>query len=222
MTASIVGFKTPQADLHRKSPKIFAVCMFFSILTVAVGVHMPLIQVRTLEKKIEPPPVIIQLENIPETRHQVRAPAPKLAIPLEVEDDIMPDDVTIESTDLDLDTSTVEVAPMVDIPNVEAEVETVEEEVFEFYAVEVQPEKINTVVPDYPKSAQNAGIEGTVFVRALVGKTGNVEKVEVLKGPAALHEAATNAAFATKFKPAKQNDLPVSCWVQMPFRFVLE
>ena len=220
MTASVVGFKIPEADLHRKSPRILAISIISSILLVGIGLHVPFFREKTVERKIKTPPVIIHLENIPETRHIVRAPAPRLAIPLEVDDEFMPDDITIESTELNINES-VELPPVIEIHQ-ESAAGDVEEEIFELFAVEEQTERIKEVMPDYPETVQRAGIEGTVFIRALVDKTGAVVKAEVLKGPDKLHEAALEAARKTKFKPAKQNDMPVSCWVQMSFRFELE
>ncbi len=217
---SIIGFKDPRADLHRQSPKILGVSLFISIVSMAVVINLPIFREKTVEKKVKAPPVIIQLENIPETRHQVRSPAPKLAIPMEVDDDLMLDDVTIESTDLDFEEVPEEVAPVIE--DVVIQEDTVEEEIFELFTVEEAPEVIEEVAPVYPEAAKQAGVEGLVFVRALVGKNGNVEQAEILKGADLLHQAALDAAYATKFKPAIQNDMPVKCWVQMSFRFVLE
>ena len=218
----MVGFKNPRADLHRKSPRYFWISAVISSVCIAVFLHTPLIKKEKLEKVTKKPPVIIKLENIPETRQQVTAPAPKLGMPMEVSDDIMLDNVTIEDTSLDM---TVSDSPPVKPIIVEEEIveeAPVEEEIFEFFAVEEQPVRVQEVAPVYPEAAQRAGIQGTVFVRALVGTNGSVEKAEILKGPDLLHQAAIDAALATKFTPAKQNDMPVKCWVQMRFAFELE
>jgi len=217
---SIIGFKDPRADLHRQSPKILAASLLISVVSMAVAINLPIFKEKTVEKKVKAPPVIIQLENIPETRHQVRAPAPKLAIPMEVDDDLMLDDVTIESTNLDFEDVPEEVAPVIE--NLELVEDTVEDEIFELFTVEEAPVVIAEVAPVYPDAARQAGIEGLVFVRALVGKDGSVEQAEILKGAELLQQAALDAAYATKFTPAVQNDMPVKCWVQMSFRFVLE
>lgn len=220
-THSIVGFKDPKADLHRKSPKIFVVCLTISLVSVVVAINVPYSAGKVLEASKKAPPVIIQIEDVPETRHVVRAPAPRLAAPLEVDDEFMPDDITIESTSLDL-TEAVEPPPVLNIQHEEPVVEEVEEEIFELFAVEEQPVRRNEVAPVYPETARRAGIDGIVFVRALVDKDGKVSKAEVLKGPSELHQAALDAALKTTFTPAKQNDMPVACWVQMSFRFELE
>ncbi len=222
MRPSIVGFKDPKADLHRKSSKIFLISLTVSIIFVAVTVNITFSTAKKIEAKVKKPPVIIQMENIPETRHVVRAPAPRLGAPLEVEDEFMPDDITIESTSLDLNEDVAPPPPPAPVADEEPVVEDVEEEIFEFFAVEEQPQRTKEVAPEYPEAAKQAGIDGIVIVRALVDKTGRVTEVQVLKGPEQLQQAAIDAALKTGFTPAKQNDMPVSCWVQIPFRFVLE
>ncbi len=220
--SSIVGFKNPRADLHKKSPKIFLVSNVITVITVAVMLQVPFFKREKVVKTVKAPPVIIQMENIPETTQRVSAPAPKLGMPMEVSDDVMLDDVTIEDTTLDMGAfEETDVKPVIVAQEV-IEEEAVEEEIFEFFAVEEQPKRLDVVAPEYPEAAQQAGIQGTVFLRALVGTNGAVEEVTVLKGPELLHNAAIAAAKKTKFSPAKQNDMPVKCWVQMRFAFELE
>jgi protein TonB len=222
MAASIVGFKVPGVDLHRKSPKIFFMSLFASSAIVAIVIHIPFVEEAHLEEKVERPPVIIHLENIPETRHAVKPSFPKLAIPLEIADEMIPDDITIESTELDLGAETTSTPPDVFVPDTVVPVEREEEEIFEFFAVEERPERINTIVPEFPDLAKRAGIDGVVFLKVLVNKKGAVDSVTVIKGPPVFHNSSVEAAKKTKFTPAKQNDRPVNCWVIMRFRFVLE
>ena len=173
-TSSIVGFKEPRADLHRRSPKIFTASTVLTIIAVGIGINIPFRQERMIEAKKTPPPVIIHLENIPETRQTVSAPAPKLGMPLEIDDLLMPDDVTIESTGLDMDAAVDPTPPAIRMIEEAPEVEAVEEEIFEFFAVEKPPERLQEVVPVYPEVARRAGIEGVVYIRALVGVDGTV------------------------------------------------
>jgi len=164
----------------------------------------------------------MQLENIPETRHTVSAPAPKLGMPLEIDDFLMPDDITIESTGLDMDAAVDPTPPAIMMIEEAPEVEAVEEEIFEFFAVEEPPERLQEVAPVYPEVARRAGIEGVVYIRALVGIDGTVQEASALKGPEELRDAAIQAVLKTKFTPAKQNDIPVACWVQTLFRFEIK
>ena len=222
MKASTVGFKLLEADLHRKSPRFFVVCLIISIVFTTAMLFMPLPEQESSNEKIRIEPVIIHLKDIPETRHQARIPAPKLSIPLEVDDEMMPDDVTLESTELDLDAVISALPPMVDIPDIETNAEEEEEEIFEVFAVEEEPERLNTVVPEYPQIAKDSHVQGTVYVKVLVNEKGLVDSLEVVKGPTVFHESSLKAAKAIKFKPAKINDRPVSCWVIIPFKFELK
>ena len=92
----------------------------------------------------------------------------------------------------------------------------------EFIPVEEQPVLVEMKPPDYPSLAREAGIEGTVIVRALVGKDGRVKDVILGKGVnAVLDEKALEAARGYVFKPAIQNKNPVAVWVAIPFHFSL-
>ncbi len=93
----------------------------------------------------------------------------------------------------------------------------------DFVAVEVYPEMIHKEVPEYPRLAKQAGITGTVWVKALVDEEGNVMKAIVGKssGVASLDEAAVKAAYNNKFKPGIQNGRPVKVWVTYEMEFVL-
>lgn len=223
MKTTTVGFKVPSADLHRKSPRIFfasLVCSVFATLAILIA---PLPEEKVREKQVKPPPVFINLRNIPKTRQTVTRPAParprlNTATPVETFE-ILPDDITIEDT-------AVEVEKLPQVPVIEAITDTgageEENQIFEYYAVEEPPEPISSVVPEYPPMAERANIDGTVFMRLLVNTEGTVDSVIVEKGPKVFHSSAMNAAKKTVFKPAKQNDRPVACWVILPFRYILD
>jgi TonB family protein len=89
--------------------------------------------------------------------------------------------------------------------------------------VEELPSVVKEVKPDYPWIAQQAGIEGLVLVRVLVGVNGRVLDVrlsEKLQVPA-LNDAALAAARKWVFTPGLANGRPVACWTAIPFRFRL-
>ncbi len=194
--------------------------MFLTVIFIAVGIRLPLI-LRETGKATEVEPVIIQIEDIPETRQTTQVSVPKLSMPLEIEDDIVMDDVTIENTDLDIISDAVPPPPPVVVQE-EAIEEVFEEEVFEMFSVEEVPGKLEEIAAEYPQEALDKRIEGTVYIRALVGSDGFVKEVIVLKGPSSLHKAAIDAALKTPFRPATQNGQPVNCWVQLSYRFVIE
>ena len=91
-----------------------------------------------------------------------------------------------------------------------------------FIPVEKNPVLVESPAPVYPELARMAQIEGTVHVRALVGKDGKVKEAFVLNpGNDLLDRAALDAVASYVFLPAMQNQRPVVFWVTIPFRFVL-
>jgi len=93
----------------------------------------------------------------------------------------------------------------------------------EFVPVEIPAEMIYESPPEYPRLAQTAGMEAVVWVKALVDKNGNVRDAMVLKSSgskAGFDEAAVDAAYKCRFKPAIQNGRPVAVWVSYQVEFV--
>ncbi len=77
---------------------------------------------------------------------------------------------------------------------------------------------------NYPKVARENGIDGTVFLRFEVTKTGNIGKVEIQKGvhPLLDNEAIRVIKSLPKFKPGEQkNGKKVSVWYSIPVTFKL-
>ncbi len=93
----------------------------------------------------------------------------------------------------------------------------------EFVPVEQIAEMVHYVQPEYPLDAQRAGIEGVVWVKALIGKKGDVLDAVVFKTSetASLDESAVKAARGNKFKPAMQQGRPVAMWVTYKVNFAI-
>lgn len=91
----------------------------------------------------------------------------------------------------------------------------------EFVAVEEEPVRLRIAPPVYPEVATQAGVEGTVLVRALVGKDGKVKDCIALDGPEMLKAAAITCAKTAVFKPALLQHKPVEVWVMIPVTFKL-
>jgi protein TonB len=87
--------------------------------------------------------------------------------------------------------------------------------------VEELPEAIKKVNPEYPDIARQSSMEGTVIVKALVGKDGHVLNTQVVKSVPVLDDAATAAVKQWVFKPALSNNKPVAVWVAVPVKFSL-
>jgi len=84
-----------------------------------------------------------------------------------------------------------------------------------------EPVAITRVVPVYPDLAREAGVDGTVLLRVLVGKDGTVKDVHVDRSVPLLDEAAIAAARQWVFTPALSNGKPVMVWVAIPIKFSL-
>ena len=212
--------KQPEANLRLTYRKTLWTCTGISVvLQVALFGIFPSFEADAYVKSEDQ--VIIQLEEIPETKQERRPPPPtRPVVPIATDNPDLPDDVTIEDTDLDLDLDDLAPPPALEDLLEELELEE-EEEIVELWRVEKQPTPTKRVVPEYPDIARKANITGKVFVTALIGKDGKVKQIGKITGSDVFHEAAKAAAQKWEFEPAMQNDKPVKVWVSLPFTFKL-
>jgi TonB family protein len=70
-------------------------------------------------------------------------------------------------------------------------------------------ESISRTDPTYPEDAERQHIDGTIKLRAFVGKDGTVENVEVMSGPPLLASAAVSAVRHWRYKPTLLGDHPI-------------
>jgi len=84
------------------------------------------------------------------------------------------------------------------------------------------PVMISCDTPVYPSIVRDAGIDGTVYVRVLIGLNGHVKDAQVVEGSPALREAALASARTAFFKTAMQGTHAVEVWVVIPITFALE
>jgi TonB family protein len=77
--------------------------------------------------------------------------------------------------------------------------------------------------PDYPRTAQEAGWEGTVMLRVEVLPDGNAGSVSVQRtsGHAILDDAALTAVQRWHFSPAMDGNFPIRSVVHLPVKFDL-
>lgn len=101
-----------------------------------------------------------------------------------------------------------------------------EKTVYQSFEVEKAPECVNLsqvrASMKYPEIAREAGIEGRVTVKVLVGPDGNVIKVGSVSGPEVFHDEVRDKASSLQFTPGLQNGKPVKVWVTVPFNFKLK
>ena len=206
-------FKYPDADLKRHYPRILGVSVVLSsILLVLVFVLFPEFEFRSYPTYATP--VIILLEDIPETR---QAPMP------EAEEAVLGtgelDGVAVVDTVED-DESDIDFLANLQIDDTLGDVgRTLDEEAVDFWAVSKEPVLVREVLPVYPTDARELGLEGVVFVKFAVGTDGRVKEASVQKGPRIFHASALEAVYRFVFRPALQNDKPVAVWMTRPIRF---
>jgi TonB family protein len=74
--------------------------------------------------------------------------------------------------------------------------------------------------PVYTEQARNAGISGTVILRAVFSATGTVEHILVIRSlPGGLTESAIQAAKKIRFMPATKDGKLVSMFMELQYNF---
>ena len=211
--------KKPEASLRLKYKKNIELGLVLG-LAILVGMFQAS---KRADRDIETQDKIdykIEVDEIPQTEQAKRPPAPQRpSIPIESEDEDIPEDATIEMTDINLD----------ELPPPPPPPEEGDGETPIFVAYDDPPQPIggfgamqkNLV---YPEIARKAGVEGRVYVNVLIDEKGNVIDTKILKslGNNGCDEAAVAAIRKAKWKPAKQRDKAVKVWVGIPIVFKLK
>jgi protein TonB len=201
--------------------------MLFAYLTQEDVENIPVITIRSVADLAPPPSVQARPPQV-----QVEAPKvapPSVGIPKPVADELVTEEVNI-ATRQELATlvnpATVQgsggenAALVIDIPD-----EEFLPGASDFVAVEQEPVVVKRIQPDYPEMARQTGLEGMVVVRILVFKDGTVKDVIVVRPSGTsvgFEEAAIAACKQWIFKPAIQNQKPVSVWVNYPIKFTIQ
>ena len=155
----------------------------------------------------------IETFDIPQTE-QIKIPEPpaRPSVPVASEDEFFDEDITIEDTDFDdFEDWDAPPPPPSEGPNVK------------FIPYDKAPIPKIPIRPLYPEIAQEAGIEGTVYIQFFIDARGNVTEAWVLKGipNTGLNESALDAVKKSKWKPAQQRDKKVGVWQTVPVKFEL-
>ena len=85
-------------------------------------------------------------------------------------------------------------------------------------------ELIHRVAPVYPKLAIQAHIQGDVKVVAVIDEDGSVRRLRLISGHPFLVNAAMDAVKLWRYRPARENGVPVEAavFVTVPFRIRLD
>ena len=201
-----------QLSLKLRFPFIIRVTGLLSIiLSIFLFFVLPRFTGETVQEHYDQ--IIIEQIDIPQTQQIERPPPPaRPSIPIESEDEDLADDLTIEETNLSDFEAWDAPPPPPSGPQVK------------FIPYDDPPVPLTPIKPKYPEIAQEAGIEGTVFIQAFIDKKGRVIETTIIKGipNTGLDEAAIKAIRKTRFRPAKQRERAVGVWISIPVNFKLK
>jgi len=156
----------------------------------------------------------ITIEDIPITRQgPARKPPPRPVVPISSEDDIIPDDVTIDATELTFENFSLS-------PGSGSGTEPTLEPINIF-----QPRPIFEVIPEYSEELQKKGVEGVIKLHLHIDQTGQVVDVIVLEnttGSSVCANAAEEAALKGRYIPAKKDGKPTDFWISRTYTFGLQ
>ena len=77
------------------------------------------------------------------------------------------------------------------------------------------------VEPQYPPIAKQIHLEGSVILKAIISREGNIERLEVASGPGVLALAAKEAVRQWKYRPYLLNGEPIEVETEITVNFVL-
>jgi len=84
------------------------------------------------------------------------------------------------------------------------------------------PQVLIQTPPAYPMDARTKDVDGLVLIEAKVDTAGSVADAVVLRGPSELRDAALEAVWTWRFKPATSGGHPITVWVMVPVNFKLK
>jgi protein TonB len=82
-------------------------------------------------------------------------------------------------------------------------------------------EVVSRVDPSYPLLAKQMKVQGAVVLEALISRTGSIQDIQVLSGPAILSEAAREAVKQWHFKPYYQGGRAVETAARITVNFTI-
>ena len=172
-----------------------------------------------------PPPSITNAEAAPQVQVSVPVAKPTVGVPVPVPDaEVSPEQTIATQQELSAAPSPVTEGAGTGGVSIEQDIKIDEDPSADaFIPVEKQPVPVHIVRPEYPELAKRAGVEGKVFVKALVDKDGRVKKALILKSDAEIfNDAAIAAVMQWVFTPAQMNNGPVKVWAAVPLTFSLQ
>ena len=163
------------------------------------------------------PAIVMHMEHIPETIQRALPPAPpRPVVPIAVEGEEIPDSVTIEPTDLDLDALPIDLA----LVGPGGPVGPISDEPMNIADIDYKPHLLTLIMPAFPEQARKAKLkQGAARVKLLVDKKGNVERVEFVDGPPLFRNEAISTAYRYRFRPGKHQGEVRKVWMEVSIQF---
>ena len=219
----MLSYKQPTAELRLHYPKLleaaFAAALSLVILLLLLSRPLP----NHGPKAFTAPEVILETVDIPVTVQQKRLPPPlRPSIPVE--------DPAIDP-ELDMPAILFDIA---EVPEVLPPPRPIEQEVYEYYAIEVEPKLIGGTAALYryvaehqlyPDLALRNRVTGAAQVEFIVGVDGVPRDVKVIgENPPGLGfgDATVKAIQAMRFEPGMQRDRAVPVRMTQAIRFQME
>lgn len=211
--------KIPEANLKLKYKRVFEIAIALALFICIIFFQsFSRFEKKQVEKKIEI--AKIEVAEIPKTEQEKIAPPPsRPAVPIESDNEDIPEDETIDDTEIDFE----KIPPPPPPPPTDEESATI------FVPYDEPPQPIGGFAAiqsklQYPEIARKAGVEGRVMVHVQIDENGNVSNTKILVslGNNGCDEAAVQAIRSVKWKPAMQRDRPVKVWVAIPVVFKLK
>ncbi len=206
---------------------IFSVWLFHIITYDEIGEPTNVIRIKTIAELGAPPSLQARPPQINIDKPKIAAP--KVGIPTPVADDeVIEEDIVIASQD-ELQEINAPVFSsdgdgdgqlVIDIP--ESDYMPSPDE---FVAVEQEPVQTYEQLPNYPELAREGGFTANVWVQAYVDKNGNVKRAQAVKCTRpnmGFEDAAVQAAYKNKYRPAIQNGNPIGVWITYRVDFTLD
>ncbi|MFQ5864551.1 MAG: energy transducer TonB [bacterium] len=217
-TALLVKHKSPKVNLKLRYKRLYEFTLAVTLLLFITAFQLAK-QFSLAPEALSQVDVNIEVADIPVTE-QIRRPPPPVrpTVPVPTEEESIPEDVTIASTEIDFS----EIPPPPPPPQEDGGLPI-------FVAYDEAPQIIGGFAElqkhlKYPQIAEKARIEGIVFVKVIIGVDGRTESVEIIKAKPAnigFEESAMEAVKKVKWTPAKQRDKKVRVWVTIPVQFQL-
>ena len=229
--------KNPRYDLEKKRGLFLQIGFLLSFLIVLAAFEYKVPTEEAEELTFDPVEEVDEIVQVTVQDREKPKELPKVK-PIEITDLQLIDDDE-EAPDLEIIDSDATEEDSYEI----AEVTEAEEEVEDIPFVRVEhmpifnPRKNKTYeegikdlfitmqrMAKYPIIAQENGIEGKVFVKFVVTKTGTVSNIQVVRpvDPALDKEAIRVVQNLAKFKPGMQRNKPVDVWFSGYISFVLQ